>query len=183
MSKIVNKSALSEIVGISERTLTDWQRDGLPVVYSGERGESNQYDTEQVIAWMIAREVAKFQVESQKDRLSRLQGDKVELEIAEKRGLLIPVGEIEPAWNAMVASARSFLRSQPDRLAHLLEVTDGVDAKRDLIAETFDDALRKLSEYESAEGTAEAGDQDLCAAAENNGSAMGGKVPVYLSRE
>jgi phage terminase Nu1 subunit (DNA packaging protein) len=151
VGKIVNKAALSEIIGVSERTLTDWQRDGLPVVYSGERGESNQYDTEQVIAWMIAREIAKIQAESQKDRLARLQGDKVELEIAEKRGQLIPVEQIEPAWTAMVASARSFLRSQPDRLAHLLEVTDGVDAKRDLIAEAFDDALLKLSEYEPAD--------------------------------
>jgi terminase small subunit / prophage DNA-packing protein len=161
LGKIVNKAALSEIIGVSERTLTDWQRDGLPVVYAGERGESNQYDTEQVIAWMIAREVGKVQVESQKDRLSRLQGDKVELEIAEKRGLLIPVEQIEPAWTAMVASARSYLRSQPDRLAQLLEVTDGVEAKRDLIAETFDEVLLKLAEYEPAAGDVEAGSSDL----------------------
>lgn len=180
MAKIVNKRDLAEIIGISERALTDWQREGLPVVYSGERGESNQYDTEQVIAWMIARELAKVQVETQKDRLSRLQGDKVELEIAEKRGQLIPVDQIEPAWNAMVTAARSFLRSQPDRLAQLLEVTDGVDAKRELIAETFDDALRKLSEYEPTDGDAETGDADVRSAPEDDGGAMGGKVPVYL---
>lgn len=180
MAKIVNKRDLAEIIGVSERALTDWQREGLPVVYSGERGESNQYDTEQVIAWMIARELAKVQVESQKDRLSRLQGDKVELEIAEKRGQLVPVEHIEPAWNAMVTSARSFLRSQPDRLAHLLEVTDGVDAKRDLLMEAFDDALRKLSEYEPAESDAETGGAEICSATEDDSGAMGGKVPVHF---
>jgi phage terminase Nu1 subunit (DNA packaging protein) len=177
---IVNKASLAEIIGYSEETLTTWQKAGLPMVYQSGRGASNQYDTEQVIAWMIARELAKVQVESQKDRLSRLQGDKVELEIAEKRGQLIPVDQIEPAWAAMVASARSYLRSQPDRLAHLLEVTDGVDAKRDLLMEAFDDALRKLSEYEPAESDAETGGAEICSATEDDGGAVGGKIPVHF---
>lgn len=163
MGKIVNKREIAEIVGVSERSLTDWQRDGLPVAYSGERGESNQYDTEQVIAWMIGREVSKVQGESQKDRLARLQGDKVELEIAEKRGLLVPAEEIEPTWTALVAAARSYIRAEPDRLAHLLDVTEGVDAKRDLLIETFDEFLRKLSSYDP-EADAEGGGEDRAAA-------------------
>jgi len=180
---IVNKSSLAEFVGVSEETLTQWQKAGLPISFRSSRGRSNQYDTTQVISWMIAREVSKLQDESPKDRLSRLQGDKVEIEIAEKLSQLVPVAEIEPAWFSMVASAKSFLRSQPDRLAQLLEVTDGVEAKRDLIAETFDDCLRKLAEYETTEDADEAGDEDLQPAAEDDSSDVGGKVPLHLSRK
>ncbi|SHM05813.1 Phage DNA packaging protein, Nu1 subunit of terminase [Nitrosospira sp. Nsp11] len=176
MGKLVNKRELSEIVGVSERTLTSWQKDGLPIAGRAARGASGQYDTEKVIAWMIARQVGKVEEESPKDRLSRLQGDKVEIEISEKLKELIPVSEIEPAWFAMVASARSFLRSQPDRLAQLLEVTDGVEAKRDLIAETFDDALRKLAEYEPTEDADEAGNEDVQPASEDDSGSVGREV-------
>lgn len=181
MGKIVNKRDLSDIIGVSERTLTDWQHDGLPVQYSGERGESNQYDTEQVISWMIARSVGKVLSETQKDRLARLQGDKVEIEIAEKMAKLIPVEQIGPAWESMVSSARSFLRAEPDRLAHLLEVTEGVDAKRDLIAEIFDEFLRKLSEYESAADADEARGETIRTASKDECGGMGGNLPLSIS--
>ena len=82
-----------------------------------------------------------------------MQGDKVELEIAEKLSNLIPVSEIKPAWNALVAYVKSFLDQQPDRLAQLLEVTEGLEARRELLAEEFDDILRHLSEYEPPEDT------------------------------
>ena len=180
---IVNKSALSGIVCVSEATLTEWQKLGLPMVYHAGRGGSNQYDTGQVIDWMIEREVSKLRDESPKDRLSRLQGDKVEIEIAEKLKELVPVSEIEPTWLAMVASAKSYLRSQPDRLVQLLEVTDGIEAKRDLLAESFDEILQKLSEYEPPESDDQEGGEDFPGAAEDVSSDMGGKVPLHIGRK
>ena len=150
---IVNKAALSVLIGISQETLTQWQKSGLPMVYHAGRGGSNQYDTAQVIAWMIERKVGKVRDESQKDRLTRLQGDKVELEIAEKLSQLVPANEVKPAWDAMVASARAYLHPQADRIAQLVEATEGLDAKRDLLAEEFDDILRHLSDYEPPEDT------------------------------
>ena len=175
---IVNKKQLSDIVGISERSLTDWQKEGLPIQYEGERGEANQYDTTQVIAWMIAREIAKQVTETQKDRLARLQGDKLVLDIAREKRILIPVDQIEPTWLTMVSSARAHLLAAPDKLAHLLEATEGIDAKRDLLAETFEEFLRKLSTYEPAESIDEAGMPAFCAAAENVSGAVGGNLPL-----
>lgn len=182
----VNKHELSEILGVSERTLTEWQKDGLPIAYDGERGESNRYDTDKVIAWWIAREVGKVQAESPKDRLARLQADKVELEIAKDLGQLVAVEDIEPAWVAMVTDAKSFLRSQPDRLAHLLEISEGVDAKRDLLMETFDEFLHKLSGYSLPEIAEDAGSSDAAyageagAATEDVGGGVGGDLPLPI---
>jgi phage terminase Nu1 subunit (DNA packaging protein) len=186
MTRIVNKRDLSEILGISERTLTEWQREGLPVRFSGERGESNQYDTEQVIAWWIAREISKVQTETAKDRLARLQADRVQLDLDEKRGLLIPVDKIEPAWQGMVLAAKNFLRSQPARLAQLLETSEGVEAKRELISETFDEFLRKLSTYDpgsdpdTTEDLAMPGGEEIRATAQDDSGAVGGAIPVSI---
>ena len=145
----VNKSQLEDILGVSHVTLTDWQEHGLPIETRAERkGQSHTYDTGKVIAWMIQRELDKAGIESVRDRLARLQADEVEMRIAEKRGQLIPMDQIEPAWTALVTSARSFLRAEPDRLAHLLDTMEGVDAKRDLLADTYDEFLTKLSRFD-----------------------------------
>lgn len=148
---IVNKANLSILLGVSEETLTRWQSQGLPIAFRAERGLSHQYDTAQVIAWMIQRQVKKVEDETQKDRLTRLQGDKIEIEIEEKLSNLVPASEIKPAWDAMVASARSFLEQQSERIAQLIEATEGIEARRDLLAEEFDEILRHLSQYEPAE--------------------------------
>ena len=150
---IVNKAELSVLIGVSEETLTRWQKLGLPISYRAKRGYSNQYDTAVVIAWIIEHKVGKVRDETPKDRLTRLQGDKIELEITEKLSNLVPVSEIKPFWDAMVASAKDFLDQQPDRLAQLMEATEGLDEKRNLLAEEFGDILRHLSEYEPTEET------------------------------
>ena len=123
------------------------------MVYHAGRGGSNQYDTGKVIDWMIERRVGKVRDETPKDRLTRLQGDKVELEITEKLNNLVPANEVKPVWDAMVASARAYLQPQADRIAQLVEEAEGSEAKRDLLAEEFDDILRHLSEYEVPEET------------------------------
>ena len=148
---IVNKANLSILLGVSEETLTCWQSQGLPIAHRGERGLSHQYDTAQVIAWMIQRKVKKVEDETPKDRLTRLQGDKIEIEIEEKINNLVPVSEIKPFWNAMVASAKAFLDQQPERIVRLIESTEGLAERRDLLAEEFDEILRHLSQYEPAE--------------------------------
>lgn len=177
---LVNQRELSDVTGVSTVTLTEWQKQGMPMIQREQNGMANQYETTQVISWMIAREVGKILNETQKDRLARLQGDKVEIEIAEKMAKLIPVEQIGPAWESMVSSARAFLRAEPDRLAHILEVTEGVDGKRDLIAEIFDEFLRKLSEYEPAADADQARGETVRAAAEDERGGMGRNLPLSV---
>lgn len=145
MGRIVNQREMAEILDVSAKSVSLWQRDGLPIALETENGVENQYDTGAVIRWYVAREVAKGANETEKDRLNRLQGDKIELEIAEKRRELIPASEIEPAWAGMILAAREALLSIPDRIAPLLAHLDGVDAMRDLLSEQIEDALLKLA--------------------------------------
>lgn len=154
--KVVNKRDMASILGVSEATLTDWQRKGMPHVKSAGRGRSNHYQTAKVIAWMIAREVAQTPAgESARDRHARLQGDVLELELAAKRREFVPVTEIRPAWVSFVTSARQALMTVPVRLAPLLTTMDQVDAIRELLTEELRAALTKLAHDDDDEpGTA-----------------------------
>lgn len=179
---IVNQRELAEILGKTQQTLWDWQKTGMPVLRHGENGTENQYDTAAVIAWWIQREMQKNGNESAKDRLARLQADKVELELQEMRGQLLPADLVAPAWTSRVVSARAYLLAERDRLAHLLEATPGFDAKRDLLAQTFDEFLRKLAGDAGSDGpdpgAPEEGVGEAGAAGAHDAGAVGGEVPV-----
>ena len=48
----LNKRDLARKLGCSERALTTWQQQGLPILESGRRGQSNTYDLAAVVAWI-----------------------------------------------------------------------------------------------------------------------------------
>ncbi len=144
MGKTVNQTELAEIFGKSDVTIWEWQKDGLPMIAQGGSGLANQYDTEACIAWYLAREVAKVSKETSKDRLTRVQADLAELELAERKNVLVPVDQVEPVWQQRVFTAAAFLFGQPSRLAGMLEGTPGIEAKRALLKKEFTEFLDRL---------------------------------------
>ena len=48
----LNKADLAKKLGCSERALTIWQDEGLPVLEHGRRGQPNSYDLAAVVAWL-----------------------------------------------------------------------------------------------------------------------------------
>jgi len=175
MGRIVNQRELGEIMDISAKSLSLWAREGLPVKLETENGLANQYDTADVIAWYVAREVAKAKGESEKDRLSRLQGDKLELELATMRGQLIQADQIEPAWTGMVVAARQTLLAMSSRLAQLVAPMDDADSIQVLIDEEVQVALQQLSTYDEsgADGAIAEGVLPLGASTANQAVAVG----------
>lgn len=113
---LVNKTVLSDVIGFSERTLTEWQKQGMPVEHNAARGLENQYDTNRVIQWLIAREVEKVRAVSPKDRLDNLRADEVEIRLAERCGELIEAAAAENLWRTVITTARIEFDSFADRL-------------------------------------------------------------------
>lgn len=144
MGRVVNKAELEKILGVSHTTLTEWQEQGMPIRTRGARGEENEYDCPTVIAWMVDREVNKRSRETQRDRLTRLQADAQELDLAERKRELVLASEIEPTWKHRVLSAAAYLAGQPSRLAGILEATPGVESKRKVLREQFAQFLTRL---------------------------------------
>lgn len=145
---LVNKRELSDILGVSERSLTEWQKEGLPVAkYADSRGQANEYDTKNVIAWLIAREIGNYVKEKPRDRLDRLKADAIELDIKERTGELAPAALFERAWGDHILAARTEFLTMPEVLASELSALSGCQIDPDIIQTHINRALEKLSNY------------------------------------
>ena len=60
----VNKKILSEIFGVSVRTIQNWQDQGMPVARGGGKGNEVLYNSAAVIEWYSARDTA---IENEKE--------------------------------------------------------------------------------------------------------------------
>lgn len=102
----VNKKRLSEIFGVSIRTIQNWQDQGMPVARGGGKGNEVLYNSAAVIEWYSVRdaaieneklrkEVEQLRVDSESDlvpgtidyerhRLTRAQADAQELKNAKE---------------------------------------------------------------------------------------------------
>lgn len=161
---IVNKTQLAEIHGVTDRTVTDWQKAGMPVRALGGpgRGHENQYDVAACIEWRIQRALAGAQVESAKERKDRLEGDRIELQLAKEAGLLVALEEIEPLWTSAILAAKSGLMEGVYRLKAELDAAYGVDVDVALLEDHVAQTLARLADHPPTPGAAgpaaEAGD-------------------------
>lgn len=134
MGKRVNKAELEQILGLSHTTLTEYQEQGLPIEKRGSRGEEHEYDTAEVIKWLVQRELVRAgKGEKPSEREARLRGDVLELELAQKRDVLVPSTEVQPVWDGRVLAAAAYMRSRASHLAGELEAAQGLEAKRALL--------------------------------------------------
>lgn len=145
--RIIGQTEIAAMFGVTARTITDWQDAGMPVAVHGGPGVSGEYDAPACIRWMVEREVRKVQGESPKDRLARLQGDELEMKLAQQRGKLIDTTAVEPAMRAAIVSARERIRNEPARIAALIEGLDR-PAREAMLRDLFDETLNTLARWQ-----------------------------------
>jgi len=134
MGKRVNKAELEQILGLSHTTLTEYQEQGLPIEKRGSRGEEHEYDTAVVIDWLIERACARTgKDETMSEREARLRGDMLEIELAKRRAVLVPMLEVQPLWDGMVLAVAAYQRCLEWHLVGELEAAQGLEAKRALL--------------------------------------------------
>src|SRR5690348_5029844 len=109
MGKIVNQGELAVIFGVSDVTVWEWQKEGLPILERGERGEAHRYDTASVIAWTVDRELKKVRARSPRDEQIELQNKMLRLDLDEREKRLVPVDQVEPTWKRLAVGASAFL--------------------------------------------------------------------------
>lgn len=141
---VVNKQKLAEILGISEATLTNWQREGLPMVPRGKTGKSNHYETKEVIGWMLARERG-TDLTAERTRLAKEQADKTALENALRRKELLPADEVQRDLEQVFIAVRSRLLSLPTKLAPRALGRGTLAEMRDVLDDGVREALNELA--------------------------------------
>lgn len=160
MGRQVSKAELAEIVGRDERTLSRWQNEGMPVRHIGlGRGNENQYDTEEVIGWLVQVASLNGAKESPKDRLDRLRGDQAELAMAKELDLLVVADELIDQFEAMITAAKvELINTFPENLAAELSARYGLDVDEQLIRDPIEAVLRELANYDPDDDEAPDGD-------------------------
>jgi terminase small subunit / prophage DNA-packing protein len=189
MGKLVNKSELAEIIGKSEQTLTTYQKNGMPIKHSGGRGSENIYDTSEVIAWLVRRELEKVVVgddgeaivyEVEKARLTKAQANHEELKVEVLKGELIRAEVVERVQGGMVSAFRARCLSLPVKASPQLVGLDE-SAIESALADYVYEALEELSDFDPGayipQGSA-AGE----AAAQADDQPVGGLEPGAESR-
>lgn len=164
-----NQQELTGLLGVTRATIHEWQDDGLPYAV---REWGNEYHLPAVIRWLHRRSLIGGD-ETPKDRLARVQADRIEIEIARERKEVIPASEIAEAWARIVMTVRAGILNLPSN-AHALEATPGVEAKYDLLQSRCNDLLDNLS-GSADEIIDSANDAEVRASAENERSGVGGK--------
>lgn len=144
MGMIVNKKQLSEIFGISERSFTEYQKDLTFPYQDAKRGQSNEYDTALVFEWLKRREALRS-MESAKERLDRLRGDREELAIAKEIGELLPAEEVERKLTEVAIAIRSAMLTGNSKLKNEIDITYGINLDVDLLNKHARQTLTHLS--------------------------------------
>jgi len=146
MGKIVNQVELSELLGKSSVTIWEWQEQGLPIKKEGAGRAGHEYDTADVVEWLIQRALTR----AGKNKAA-LELELLELDVRDKRAkdalrekTLVSVQEIQPLWTGRVLAAAAFLSGSQSGLASILEVSPGIEKKREILRGVFAEFLTKL---------------------------------------
>lgn len=136
MGKIVSKKELGELIGKSPRWISKLIDDGLPVSGGGGRGVEVQIDSEAAIEWLIARAVRQELGDDEEDEeglasastedrlLKRARREKLQLEIDQTRGRLLPADTVGQILVSVAAVYATQLDALPSRCAADLAVID-----------------------------------------------------------
>ena len=136
MGKMISKKDLADLIGKSERWITKLIEAGLPVAGGGGRGVAVQIDSQAAIEWLILQEVRRemgdegddeegLSSASTEDRLlKRARREKLQLEIDQVRGRLIPLETFVALNTSIAAVYATQLDALPSRCAADLAIID-----------------------------------------------------------
>jgi phage terminase Nu1 subunit (DNA packaging protein) len=140
---IVGQEKIAEVFGVAPKTIVEWQEQGLPIAKRGSPGVPSEYRSEECISWLVQREVDRTNGESQKDRLARLQGDKVERELRIMDRELIEAKEIEPAIQQWLTDHCAELDQMPEQW---IDAVVAVASDSAAVHQVLKDIARQLKE-------------------------------------
>jgi len=170
---IVNQYQLADALNVSQTTLANWRRAGLPIEVEGKNGRSYEFRLSICFAWMKRRDAADFAAKhaaedaAQQLRLAliggegapgerkalspREQKETLELEVvwmqaARRRGELMDAAEVAQALQTVFADFRDGLDALPDRLGRDLGL-DGaaIEAAQLVCDDILEGARRRIA--------------------------------------
>ena len=141
---ILTRRQIAEALGKTERTITNWVKDGCP-------RQNGKYSLPAVIEWLIAREVdiAGTGVDSPAlERYREARAKLVELELKERQGLLLDAKEVGDAEFNLARQIRDAFQNLPNRLCDQFSAMSDRNEIQQVMADEIYQILMALSEIE-----------------------------------
>ena len=134
-SLVVNQSQLAALIGVSTKTVQQWDRAGLrDAARLKSSGRSAKYDAPAALRWWRDLEVQKAlepysstDLEDERRRLVAAQATRAELDLAREQGELIPVVDAKRAWGFVLTRIRARIVAMEGSLPLILV---GMDTPR-----------------------------------------------------
>jgi phage terminase Nu1 subunit (DNA packaging protein) len=158
--QIVNRAELAGFLAVSPMQIDTMVRAGCPIISRGGSGKPSQFNTADVVKWLRDREAAsvraevdpaKGQTEESKRRFTAAAAELKEIQLAEKRKLMISIEDVAPILEDELANVRSRLLAMPGRLAPGLV---GLLDPAAIEAKILDEVTAALNELTSDAGRA-----------------------------
>lgn len=153
---IVNKRQLADIMGCTEETLSQWTKQGMPVLLQRLGKAGNQYETAAVISWREARNQSDSpptDYETERTRKVKIEADILAFEKAKLEGKLIPAETVELAWTRMAVEFRAKMLSIPTKCAPLVSGLSFIEVET-VLTDAINDALSALANNDLADSIA-----------------------------
>lgn len=110
----VTRTQLAELLGVHPDTVTDFAKQGMPVISRGGRGAESSYDAVECLAWWRERQ-GKNAKEAAQTRAYEASAKLNELKLAQQRGDLFPREQVIAEGQAFVKAWTSKVRALPRR--------------------------------------------------------------------
>ena len=126
----LNQQQLAETFGLSDRTIWQWQNEGLPVELPAHSG--NRYRLSDCIEWVVRRRFGN-ELTYEKTRLTAAMATKTELETKRLQQELLQTNLVNITWGMFRQDLEEKVRAMPEQLTEeLLQQKTLVDCKTQL---------------------------------------------------
>ena len=143
----LNQQQLAQTFGVSDRTIRQWQNEGLPVEKQAHGG--NRYRLSGCIEWVVRRRFGNDLI-FEKTRLTKAQADKTEVEIRLLQLQLLNSFDVESTWSTIRDELREEVETIPQRSTPaLLQQRNLFDVEQSL-EDLLNEALAALTRIEAA---------------------------------
>jgi len=136
----LNRSETAQKLDVSLTTLDNWRRKGCPHTKTGKQVF---FEISALNWWLGNRSSGELDYTQERAKLTRLQTEKVKLELEQQRGKLLPLEMVILAWQGQIANARAKLLALPPKVAaQVLGMESYVELEhtiRDIIYEALDE--------------------------------------------
>lgn len=150
---IVNKKQLADILGLSEETLTQYQKEPhFPILNKRKGRAGSDYETSDVIAWLERRKVNglignqdAIDIEEGKRRKIAAEAALVEIELLKEQGKVIEIEKVVDEIGEQLSNFRAKMLSIPSKVAGTVYTAKDVKEIKGILDDAIYEALNEIA--------------------------------------